>query len=108
MCPVAQVLGLQWGVVAFFLLMLVELGLSVLAFERSAAQFAKAYGTVPGMIGLAAQIVFAAFPVLHVWGRDSRSYRDQVPESGMRGHNHTCPLAINISTLITTRPPDSN
>ena len=58
------------GVVEFFVLMLAELGLSVLAFDRSVAQFSAAYGTLPGMIGLAAQIVFAAFPITHVWKRE--------------------------------------
>jgi hypothetical protein len=57
------------GVIAFVVLMLAELGLSVFAFRRAVAEFAAPYASLPGLIGLAAQIVFAAFPVVLVWRR---------------------------------------
>jgi hypothetical protein len=54
------------GLVGFAVLMLAELGLSVLMFGRSAAEFAVSYVSVAGAVGLAAQIVSAIFPVVQV------------------------------------------
>jgi hypothetical protein len=55
------------GVVAFAVLIFAEFGLAVLVFGRSGAEVVASYASVPGAIGLAAQIVFAAFPVVQVW-----------------------------------------
>jgi len=55
------------SVVAFIVLMLAELGLSVLVFGRSTVQSAALYDSLPGAMGLAAQIIFAMFPVVQIW-----------------------------------------
>jgi hypothetical protein len=69
MCPCSVAVRTAMGAVAFLVLVLAEFGLAVLVFGRSATQFAIGYSSVPDMIGLAAQIVFAMFPVIHVWGQ---------------------------------------
>jgi hypothetical protein len=50
-------------------MMTAEFALGGLVFGRSMAQQLVAYGSAAGAIGLAAQIVFAAFPVVQVWRR---------------------------------------
>lgn len=50
------------GSIAFGVLMLAELGVSVVVFGRSAAQHFASYRSVAGVIGLAAQIALAGFP----------------------------------------------
>jgi hypothetical protein len=57
------------GVVALAVLVSAEFILAVLVFGRSTAQFFATYASVPGAIGLAAQIVFATFPVVQIWRR---------------------------------------
>ena len=57
------------GAVAFVVLMSAEVGLAVLVFGQSATEHIESYESVPAAIGLAAQIVFATFPVAQVWGR---------------------------------------
>jgi hypothetical protein len=57
------------GAVAFAVLISVEVCLAVLAFGRSTTEHLASYASVAGAIGLAAQIVFATFPVAQVWGR---------------------------------------
>ena len=57
------------GVVAFTVLMLAELGLSAHVFGQSEAEFAGSYASVPGAIGLTAQMIFAIFPVMQAWRR---------------------------------------
>ena len=57
------------GVVAFTALMLAELGVSALVFGRSEAEFAGSYASVPGAIGLTAQMMFAIVPVMQAWRR---------------------------------------
>jgi len=57
------------GAVAFAMLMLAEIGVSVLAFGRSTTEHLASYASVPGAIGLLAQVVFATFPVVQVWRR---------------------------------------
>jgi hypothetical protein len=52
------------GAIAFALLMAAELGVSVIVFGRTLAEHAAAYETFPGALGLGAQIVFAAMPLL--------------------------------------------
>ena len=51
------------GALAFGLLMLAELGLSVLVFDRSGAAYLAHLLTAPGLLGLAGQIVFASMPL---------------------------------------------
>ena len=51
------------GALAFGLLMLAELGLSVLVFDRSGAEYLAHLQTAPGLLGLAGQIVFASMPL---------------------------------------------
>jgi hypothetical protein len=63
--PVRSVMG----AVAFVVLMAAEFGLAGLGFGRSLVEQLAGYASVPGAIGLAAQIVFAAFPIVQVWRR---------------------------------------
>jgi hypothetical protein len=51
------------GALAFGLLMLAELGLSVLVFDRSGTAYLAHLLTAPGLLGLAGQIVFASMPL---------------------------------------------
>jgi hypothetical protein len=51
------------GATAFAVLMCFEFALAGLMFNRSASEFLLQYKTVPGMIGLAAQVCFAGFPL---------------------------------------------
>ena len=60
----AAVERLAMGVTAFGLLMCVELGLSVLMFGRPATEWLASLGTVPGAIGLTAQIAFGLVPLI--------------------------------------------
>lgn len=53
---------LAMGGLAFALLMVAEIGVSVLAFERTVVEHFQVYLTVPALLGLAAQIAFALFP----------------------------------------------
>lgn len=55
---------LVMGGVAFLLLMAAELAVSVLAFGRSPAEHVAGYRSWAAASGLAAQILFAAFPLL--------------------------------------------
>ena len=55
---------LTMGIVAFTVLMLEELTLSVVLFARPAAAYLASLVSVPGAIGLAAQVAFAFFPLL--------------------------------------------
>jgi len=56
------------GLVAFLVLMSAEVGLGAVLGRSLVAQFA-AYGSAAGAIGLAAQMVFATFPVTQIrWG----------------------------------------
>lgn len=52
------------GASAFALLMAAETALGIGLFGRTLAQQAATYGTAAGALGLAAQFVFAAFPVI--------------------------------------------
>ena len=54
------------GLVAFVVLMSAEVGLGAV-FGRSLADQLAAFKSSPGAIGLAAQVVFALFPVIQVW-----------------------------------------
>jgi hypothetical protein len=57
------------GAVACVVLMTAEFALGGLVFGRPMGEQLAGYGSVPGVIGLAAQIVFAAFPIVQVWRR---------------------------------------
>jgi ABC-type transport system involved in cytochrome bd biosynthesis fused ATPase/permease subunit len=60
---------LVMGGVAFALLMMAEIGVSVFAFGRTVAQHFEAYLTAASLLGLLSQIAFALFPVLQLWVR---------------------------------------
>ena len=53
------------GLVAFLVLMSAEVGLGAVLGRSLVVQFA-AYGSAAGAIGLAAQVVFATFPVTQI------------------------------------------
>ena len=55
------------GLVAFLVLMSAEFGLGASLFGRSLVNQLSAYRSLPGAIGLAAQVIFAVFPVIQVW-----------------------------------------
>jgi hypothetical protein len=57
---------LVMGGVAFALLMIAELCVSVLAFSRSLEAHMEAYQSWNALLGLAGQIAFAAFPLLRL------------------------------------------
>ena len=67
--PPAVNARLLMGAIAFALLMAGELGVSVFAFGRSAAQHFATCGALEAQLGLAAQLLFAAFPVLQALSR---------------------------------------
>jgi hypothetical protein len=54
------------GLVTFLLLMSAEVGLGAV-FGRSFVDQLATYGSLSGAIGLAAQVIFAMFPVIQVW-----------------------------------------
>lgn len=55
---------LTMGACAFALLMVAELGLSVMVFGNSLSSHLQHFATDPGAIGLAGQIAFGLFPLL--------------------------------------------
>jgi hypothetical protein len=55
---------LAMGAIAFALLMAAEFAVSTSVFGRSASEFFGAMATTAGALGLAAQVAFAAMPVL--------------------------------------------
>lgn len=55
---------LLMGIVAFVLLLLAELILSVAAFGGTAAGFVAAFGTSAGAAGLAGQVLFGVMPLV--------------------------------------------
>jgi hypothetical protein len=56
------------GLVAFLVLMSAEVGLGAVLGRLLVDQVA-AYGSPAGAIGLAAQVIFATFPVIQIWRR---------------------------------------
>jgi hypothetical protein len=58
---------LVMGGVAFALLMLAELGVSVFGFGRSPAQHLASYQTLRAQLGLVAQLGFALFPLIQAF-----------------------------------------
>jgi hypothetical protein len=59
---------LLMGFIAFMVLMSAEVGLGAVL-GRSLLDQLAAYKSPPGAIGLAAQAIFAIFPVIQVWRR---------------------------------------
>ena len=57
------------GGIAFVVLIAAEFALGGVVFGRQVGEQLAAYGSVAGAIGLAAQIVFATFPVMQIWRR---------------------------------------
>jgi hypothetical protein len=55
---------LVMGALAFALLMVGEMGISIFVFRRPIEEYLAAYASAPGAIGLGAQIVFALLPLL--------------------------------------------
>ena len=66
-------LRLRMGIIAFSLLMIAELGLSMLLLGRSMPQHFALYETAPTLLGLIGQIAFALFPVLQMSMEATRS-----------------------------------
>jgi hypothetical protein len=64
--PVAAVFGprLVMGATALVCVLLEELALGTLAFGQSFSTFFGQYSTVPGLMGLAGQVVFALMPLV--------------------------------------------
>ena len=56
------------GLVAFLVLLSAEIGLGAVLGRSLVDQFAT-YGSLAGAIGLAAQVIFAMFPVFQGWRR---------------------------------------
>lgn len=63
---------LTMGTLAFALLMLSELALSVFALGRTPGERLAVYGTLGAQMGLAAQLAFALFPLLQMLRRSAR------------------------------------
>lgn len=61
---------LTMGGVALLILLLAETLLAVFLFGRAPREYLAAFGTVPGMIGLAGQLVFGLIPLLQIWAVD--------------------------------------
>lgn len=55
------------GAVAFALLMAGELAVSLFAFGRTVVEHFTVYGTLDAQLGLSAQLLFAAFPLIQAW-----------------------------------------
>jgi hypothetical protein len=56
--------ALLMGAIAFAILMFAEVWTAVLCFNRTVAEYFAGFGSVPGVIGLAAQLCFAGVPYL--------------------------------------------
>jgi hypothetical protein len=62
----------SWGGIAFALLIMGELGVSVFVFGRSWEATLAVFRSPPGMIGLSAQAAFALFPLVQAMLRRTR------------------------------------
>ena len=62
--PVTAPSRVAMGVTAFALVILGELGVSILVFGRSLDATVATYRSLPGIVGLAAQVVFALIPLM--------------------------------------------
>ncbi|MFN8299588.1 MAG: hypothetical protein U0T75_10810 [Chitinophagales bacterium] len=56
---------LSGGLLAFVILMCLEYSLGVFVFKQSPASFFSNMKTLPGALGLAAQVIFGFVPVIH-------------------------------------------
>ncbi|WP_414474356.1 hypothetical protein [Microvirga sp. M2] len=61
---------LAMGAIAFGCLMVAELTVSMIAFGRSMAEHLAIYREIDALIGLAAQLVFAGFPLIRAIPHD--------------------------------------
>jgi hypothetical protein len=61
---------LVMGAFALALLMAGELAVSLFAFGRTVEEHFTVYGTLDAQLGLAAQLLFAAFLLIQVWAED--------------------------------------
>jgi len=68
---------LVMSLVAFAVLMLAEVTLARVFFGRTVAEYLSQLATVPGAIGLAAQVAFACFPLIQ--GAGTRAVRGPGP-----------------------------
>jgi hypothetical protein len=66
------------GFVAFLVLMSAEVAMGVM-FGRSLVDQLATWGSRPGAIGLAAQVIFATFPVTQIWRRFGKPLARQNP-----------------------------
>ena len=64
--PARRAHGLVMGGLAFALLMVAEVAISVVLLGRTFAQHVAGYAATGSMVGLAAQIAFALFPALQL------------------------------------------
>lgn len=67
--PAAMLERIVMGLAAFGLLMVAEAGVSVFAFGRTPAAHFDTYRAAAAQIGLAAQVGFAAIPLVQAWLR---------------------------------------
>jgi len=75
---------ISMGAVALSVLFICEFALASIVFHRSVAAFFAEYGTLPGAIGLGAQIIFATFPTLQLYATATRDSNDQIFERKKR------------------------
>jgi hypothetical protein len=66
---------LTMGLAAFVLLMSAEFSLAIFAFGQSATGYVSAIGSLPGLIGLAAQAGFALIPLARTCRDRANAYR---------------------------------
>jgi hypothetical protein len=62
--PVSFSARLVMGGLAFMTLMIAELGVSIFGFGRTLSVHLEQYRQLPALLGLAAQLAFAAFPIV--------------------------------------------
>ena len=67
--------ALLMGAIAFAVLMFAEFGTAVLCFKRTVGEYIAGFWSVPGAIGLVAQICFASFPFLQASSHRTASSR---------------------------------
>jgi hypothetical protein len=80
---------LVMGVAAFLILMLAEVTLAALLLGRSVPEYLASLINLPGAIGLAAQVISAAFPLLQALPADRPDA--QHPSAGANGRNSDSP-----------------
>lgn len=80
--PPSPAARLAMGGIALAVLLLAEIGVSVLGFGRTLSAHFEHYRHLPGLVGLAGQLVFASFPLLQR-GREKPAthLRDALPRT---------------------------